>query len=100
MRKEFVNSLNKKPQTRGSDDVEIVKKMSHSQIRQLKSLVKAIKSNRGIEDGKFKVTVNPIKEMEQYKERITQLTLPHRFGMYKTPTRGVPKTTEIELEDP
>lgn len=30
----------------------------------------------------------------------TQLTLPQRFGLYKTPTKGVPKTTTIELDDP
>lgn len=32
--------------------------------------------------------------------KTTQLTLPQRFGMYKTPTKDVPKTTQIELDDP
>jgi hypothetical protein len=44
--------------------------------------------------------VNPEYEIENYQTGMTQLTLPHRFGLYKTPTKDVPKTTEIELENP
>lgn len=77
-----------------------VKKLSPSQKRQLNSLVRAVKSNNNIEGGKFKVTVKPKDEMAKYKERTAKLSLPARFGLYKTPTKDVPKFTDIELEDP
>ena len=38
--------------------------------------------------------------MNDYSCKTSKLTLPQRFGIYRTPTKDVPKTTEIELEDP
>lgn len=29
-----------------------------------------------------------------------KLTLPHRFGMYRTPTKDVPRITDIEIDEP
>ena len=82
------------------DDEPKLQPMTLNQLRQLNTLVKAIKFNRGIESvKKFKVTVDPIEEIRQYKLGISQLTLPARFHMVKTPTNQ-PRTTNVELEDP
>ena len=70
-----------------------------SDIKRMKLLAKAIRFNHN-KTGKLNVMVDPDYEIENYKNGMTQLTLPHRFGLYKTPTKDVPKTTEIELEDP
>ena len=68
-------------------------------IEQMTLLEKSIRFNHD-KDGKFVVMVDPDHEIENYQTGMTQLTLPHRFGLYKTPTKDVPKTTEIELDDP
>lgn len=68
-------------------------------IEQMTLLEKSIRFNHD-KDDKFVVMVDPDYEIENYQTGMTQLTLPHRFGMYKTPTKDVPKTTEIELEEP
>lgn len=47
----------------------------------------------------FKIDVDVDAEMNSYGERITQLTLPHRFGMYKTQF-NMPRKTKVELETP
>ena len=67
-------------------------------------LARALKHNHSMESESFAMSnVFPFKEIMRYLnpiENVTQLTLPHRFGMYKTPTKGFNKTTEVELEDP
>ena len=68
-------------------------------IKQMNLLAKAICFNHD-KDGNFHVMVNPDYEIANYQTGMTQLTLPQRFGLYRTPTKDVPKTTEIELEDP
>jgi hypothetical protein len=70
-----------------------------SDIKRMKLLAKAIRFNHN-KTGKLNVMVDPDYEIEKYQIGMTQLTLPHRFGMYKTPTKDVPKRTEVELEDP
>ena len=71
------------------------------EIDRLRKLPKAIKFNHNKDSvGSFKAKVNTDKEIEHYEMGPTQLTLPQRFGLYRTPTKDVPKTTEIELEDP
>ena len=70
-------------------------------IDELKELSKAVKFNHNISgNGSFSLSVYSEEELERYKVGMTQLTLPQRFGMYKTPTKDVPKTTKIELEEP
>ena len=72
-----------------------------SDIKRLKLLAKSIRFNHDKgEGGSFNAIVNPDKEIEHYEMGATQLTLPQRFGMYKTPTKDVPKFTDIKLEDP
>ena len=70
-----------------------------SDIKRMKLLAKAIRFNHEKTE-KLNVMVNPDYEIANYQTGMTQLTLPHRFGMYKTPTKDVTKTTEIELDDP
>lgn len=55
-----------------------------------------------LEDENIDIT----QEFQRYREnragasyRITQLTLPHRFGMYKTQT-DMPEITRVELDTP
>ena len=67
-------------------------------IKRLKLLAKAIRFNHD-KSGSFKVMVDPDHEIDLYKQRITQLTLPARFGMYKTP-RNFPEKTPVDVEDP
>ena len=51
--------------------------------------------------------IDILQEFQTYREnralqgnyKITKMTLPHRFGMYKTQT-NMPKTTEVELDTP
>lgn len=69
-------------------------------LRKLNELKKSIRFNHDIGNEKCKVIVNPDKERKNYGTGATQLTLPHRFGMYKTPMKDVPKITKTELEDP
>ena len=71
-----------------------------------KLLVDAVKFNHNIEsDTELNVIVDQDKELELYRDRdtqntkITQLTLPARFNMVKTPTNFA-STTEVEIEDP
>ena len=49
--------------------------------------------------GNFKVICNMDNQLEKYESRIVRLSLPHRFGMYKT-QMDMPKTTEVELDTP
>ena len=63
------------------------------------TLIEAIKFNTQKTNG-FKVICDKESQLKKFALGPTQLTLPHRFGMYKTPTKDVPKTTKIELEDP
>lgn len=69
-------------------------------MRKLNELKKSIRFNHDIGNEKCKVIVNPDNERKHYGTGAAQLTLPHRFGLYKTPTKNVPKKTKIELEDP
>lgn len=64
-------------------------------------LTRAVRFNHKLSDVTCKIDIVSVEqELEQYSCKASQLTLPARFGMYKTPTKDVPKTTEIELEDP
>lgn len=46
------------------------------------------------------MTVDQKWELENYGLKITQMTLPHRFGMYREQMRGVPVKTFTKLEEP
>lgn len=70
------------------------------ELQELTDLANAVRFNHNKDDFDLKCILNPDRELKKYSTGITQLTLPHRFGLYKTPTKDVPKTTEIELEDP
>lgn len=64
-------------------------------------LTRAVRFNHKISEIKSKVSIDSVEqELNDYSYKTSKLTLPQRFGMYKTPTKDVPKTTEIELEDP
>ena len=64
-------------------------------------LTRAVRFNHKIPNVKFKLFSGDAEsELEKYSYKATQLTLPHRFGLAKTPTKDVPKTTPIELDDP
>lgn len=78
----------------------VTKPLTSSQSRQITSLIKAVKTNHGIGKGRYVIRVKPSEEIKKYKERITQLSLPHRFGMYKSLKKGMNKRTDIELEIP
>ena len=60
---------------------------------QMNLLAKAVRFNHD-KSGKFKVMVTPDKEIEKYESRITQLTLPARFGMYKPQVKDVPEDVD------
>ncbi len=63
-------------------------------MKKLFELPKAIRFNHNLSTiGGLKAIANLNKEIDTYEVGTTQLTLPHRFGMYKTPTKDVPKTT-------
>jgi hypothetical protein len=62
-------------------------------------LQKAIQFNHD-KNGTFKVMVNPDKELDKYHNRITQLTLPNRFGMYREQIKNVKPKTPTNVETP
>lgn len=65
--------------------------------------MKAVKFNHNISDGtKFKIKVKNIQaEIEEYSHRVAKLSLPNRFGMYKTPAKAkAEKIEDLELEEP
>lgn len=65
------------------------------------TLTRAVRFNHKISDIKCKLFLDNVdEELEAYSYKTSKLTLPQRFGLHKTPTKDVPKTTEIELEDP
>jgi len=70
------------------------------ELAELKSIAKAVRVNHEKGDSDIKCILNPDKELEVYNTGITQLTLPHRFGLYKTPTKNISKFTALELDDP
>ena len=72
--------------------------LESQKMKQMFDLAKAIRFNHD-KSGSFKVMVDPDHEIDLYKQRITQLTLPARFGMYKTP-RNFPEKTPVDVEDP
>ena len=70
-----------------------------NRVEQTNMLVKAVKFNHDY-GSSMKCIVNPEKELEAYDQRITQLTLPNRFGMYREQVRNVPTTTPTKVEQP
>ena len=65
------------------------------------TLARAVRYNHKLPAVMCKIDIDDVEqELENYGCKTTQLTLPQRFGMYKTPTKDVPKFTDIELEDP
>ena len=65
------------------------------------TLTRSVRFNHKISDIKCKIDIDDVgQELEAYACKTTQLTLPQRFGLYKTQTQNVPKTTKVELEDP
>ena len=72
-------------------------------LEETKKLVKAIKFNHDIPDGRtFRIKVKDVeKELDEYEHRAAKLSLPHRFGMYKTPAKAkAEKIEDLELEEP
>lgn len=57
--------------------------LEKAEFDKLKEVFTAIKFNHNIE-GKVSGSYNVDEELEKYRTRITQMTLPNRFGMYKT----------------
>ena len=71
------------------------------ELEEIQTLATAIRYNHDIGDFQsIDMAINPEWEMENYNLKITQLTLPHRFGMYREQMRGVPIKTPVEVEDP
>ena len=70
-----------------------------NRISMMKDISKAVSFNHD-KDGQFKAILDADKELNHYDVGITQLTLPQRFGLYKTPKKDIPKVTEVELDDP
>ena len=74
--------------------------IGNAPIEATERLTRAIRFNHKIIDIKTKLSIeDPKGELNAYSEKTTQLTLPARFGMYKNPTKDVPKTTKVELDD-
>jgi FKBP-type peptidyl-prolyl cis-trans isomerase 2 len=46
-------------------------------------LLKAVRYNHEISGEKFKLKVNVKEELDLYENRIMNISLPHRFGMYR-----------------
>jgi hypothetical protein len=59
-----------------------------------------VRYNHGITDEVKKLFVDDKLEIESYKNRIAQLTLPHRFGMYRELKNRAKYDPEIVLEEP
>ena len=73
--------------------------MTQNLLDQMKSLVDAVKSNHNLQ-GSFITCVNPMDEMRMYMDRTACLTLPHRFGMYKSLKHNAKFDKEMKLDDP
>lgn len=58
-------------------------------MERLSTLLKAVRFNHD-KEGDLRAIVSLDKEIEKYESRITQLTLPARFGMYKPQVKDVP----------
>lgn len=67
-------------------------------LKKMSDLVKAVRFNHD-KSGKLRAVVNQEKEIEKYMLAITQLSLPHRFGMYKT-LKNNAKKKKIKLKVP
>lgn len=68
-------------------------------LDELNLLIKAVRYNHNKGNKPFNAIVNPDVEIELYQSRIARLSLPHRFGMYKSlPNNARPM--DIELEEP
>ena len=71
------------------------------ETKEIETLFSAMRFNHNKENSNsVKCLVNPDKEIKHYGLGPTQLTLPHRFGMYKTPTKDAKKTTQLDVEVP
>ena len=71
------------------------------ELEELQNLAKAVRFNHDILDvQKVDMKIDPSWELENHALKITQLTLPHRFGMYKAASRNVKIKTKTELEEP
>lgn len=58
------------------------------------TLTRAVRFNHEISDIKSKVFIDSVEqELNDYSCKISKLTLPQRFGLYRTPTKDVSKTT-------
>ncbi len=73
--------------------------MSQSQLEQLKYLFEAVQYNYDLPDN-FIVVVNPLEEIEIYNQRLTKMSLPGRFGMYKSTKKDAEEKLDIDPEDP
>lgn len=79
-----------------------MKEMSEEKSKELDELIEAVKFNYNIRENNFILEAFvPEEELDLYRSRITHLTLPRRFGMYKTQTKNVKaKEESFEAEEP
>lgn len=68
-------------------------------VQNIKKIIGSVRFNFDRRIGMMKIVCNKDNQIEKYEHRITQLTLPHRFGMYKN-LKNAKKVKPIELETP
>ena len=72
-------------------------------IEETNKLVKALRYNYKTlsERPSFRMKVkHPDKELERYEQRVAKLSLPQRFGMYKTKVQQAEDAPKEKLETP
>ena len=72
-----------------------------NELEELENLANAVRFNHDILDVEnVDMRIDPYWELETHSTKITQLTLPHRFGMYKAVSKGASIKTKTDLEEP
>lgn len=73
--------------------------IQEERAKAIKYHIDAIKFNAK-KSGNFKVICNMNNQLEKYESRIAKLSLPHRFGMYKSLKNNAKVDDSVELETP
>ena len=68
-------------------------------MEQMEYLFEAVKYNHDLPDN-FITIVNPLEEIDLYNQRLTKMSLPGRFGMYKSKKEDAEEKLDIDPEDP
>lgn len=79
---------------------EIDENTKKMEMERMQLVSKAIKFNHPEERNGINAIVNVDEEIKNYQARITKLSLPYRFGMYKPQIKNVQEVMDDETTSP